>query len=153
MTAPLLRQRIRLALALSLAVVMATVPTFLHAQDRTLEIDDLRLEVDLATPVLSPDGSQAVVRMSTPNYDDNRYERTLILVDVATGRQRELTHRRGVGQPRWSPSGDRLAFTDAGEADDSDEDGGELGIGTSIWLSGLIRTTTSGRSREGTTTG
>jgi len=118
MTAPLLRQRFRLELALSLTVVVAAIPTSLHAQNRTLEIDDLRLEVDLATPVLSPDGSQAVVRMSTPNYDDNRYERTLILVDVATGRQRELTHRRGVGQPRWSPSGDRLAFTDAGEDED-----------------------------------
>ena len=74
------------------------MPTSLHAQNRTLEIDDLRLEVDLATPVLSPDGSQVIVRVSTPNYDDNRIERTLILVDIATGAQRELTpHRRGVG--------------------------------------------------------
>ena len=131
MTAQLLRRRIRLGLALSLSVVVAAVPTSLHAQNRTLEIDDLRLEVDLATPVLSPDGSQAIVRVSTPNYDDNRIEHTLVLVDIATGAQRELTpHRRGVGRPRWSPSGDRLAFTDtgkdddAGQDDDSDEDGG-----------------------------
>ncbi len=102
---------------------MAAVPSSLHAQNRTLEIDDLRLEVDLATPVLSPDGSQAIVRVSTPNYDDDRIERTLILIDIATGAQRELTpHRRGAAQPRWSPSGDRLAFTDAGKADDSGED-------------------------------
>ena len=33
------------------------------------------------------------------------------MVDIASGGQRALTHdRRGVGQPRFSPSGDRLAF-------------------------------------------
>jgi len=125
MPAPLIRRRGRSGLALFLAVAMAAVPTLLHAQERTLEIDDLRLEVGLATPVLSPDGRQAIVMMSTPDYDDNRIERTLVLVDIATGVQRELTpHRRGVGRPRWSPSGDRLAFNDAGEDDPSGEGGG-----------------------------
>ena len=119
------------------AVTMAAAPTSLHAQNRTLEIDDLRLEVGLSTPVLSPDGSQAIVRTSTPNYDDNRIERTLILVDIATGEQRELTpHRPGVGQPRWSPSGDRLAFTDAGEEDESgkDDDSDEDGEGSQVFV-------------------
>jgi dipeptidyl aminopeptidase/acylaminoacyl peptidase len=88
-------------------------PKAIHAQGRTLEVDDLRLEVGVSSPVLSPDGSQAVVITSTPNYEDNRFDRTLILVDICTGEQRELTpHRPGVGRPRWSPSGDRLAFTD-----------------------------------------
>jgi dipeptidyl aminopeptidase/acylaminoacyl peptidase len=85
-------------------------------QERTLEIDDLRLEIGVATPVLSPDGSQAIVTTSTPNYNDNRFDRTLVLVEIATGEARDLTpHRPGVGQPRWSPSGDWLAFADLDE--------------------------------------
>jgi dipeptidyl aminopeptidase/acylaminoacyl peptidase len=100
--------------ALTLFLTGATVPV--HAQGRTLTVDDLRLEVGVSTPVLSPDGSQAVVTTSVPNYEDNRFDRSLILVDVVTGEQRELTpHRPGVNQPRWSPSGNRLAFTDSGE--------------------------------------
>ncbi len=123
MTLPLLLRRIRLELALSLAVVMVAAPTSLYAQNRTLKIDDLRLEVDLSTPVLSPDGSQVILITSTPNYDDNRTDSKMLLIDIATGVQRELTpHRRGAGQPRWSPSGDRLAFTDKGEKDDAKDD-------------------------------
>ena len=100
----------------ALTFSLTGAPTSMLAQGRSLEIDDLRLEVGVSTPVLSPDGSQSVVTTSTPNYEDNRFDRTLILVDIATGEQRELTpHRPAVNQPRWSPSGDLLAFTDRGE--------------------------------------
>jgi dipeptidyl aminopeptidase/acylaminoacyl peptidase len=35
----------------------------------------------------------------------------LVRIEIATGAQRVLTNdRKGVGSPRWSPSGDRLAF-------------------------------------------
>ena len=116
MTASPLCCRVRPGLVVALTVIATAAPTVLFAQERTLDIDALRLEVGVSTPVLSPDGSQAIVTTSTPNYDDNRFERTLVLVDIATGEQRDLTpHRPGVGQPRWSPSGDRLAFVDSGE--------------------------------------
>ncbi len=93
-----------------------TLPPTISAQRGTLEIDDLRLEVSLSGLVLSPDGNFAVVVTTTPNYEDNRFDRTLVLVDVATGEQRELTpHRPHVSQPRWSPSGNRLAFIDNAE--------------------------------------
>src|SRR5262249_54051818 len=43
----------------------------------------------------------------------------LMLLDVATGGTRALTYdRTGLDSPRWSPSGDRLAFiADGGEGD------------------------------------
>ena len=108
--------RVPLALTVALLFFLTGAPTSILAQGRTLKVDDLRLEVGVSTPALSPDGSQAIVATSTPNYEENRFDRTLILIDIATGDQRELTpHRPGVGQPRWSPSGDRIAFTDSGE--------------------------------------
>jgi dipeptidyl aminopeptidase/acylaminoacyl peptidase len=49
--------------------------------------------------------------VSRPNYDKNRTDAEIVLVDVATGKRRVLTqNREGVAQPRWSPEGDRLAF-------------------------------------------
>ncbi len=108
--------RVPLALTVALLFFLTGASTSILAQGRTLKVDDLRLEVGVSTPALSPDGSQAIVATSTPNYEENRFDRTLILIDIATGDQRELTpHRPGVGQPRWSPSGDRIVFTDSGE--------------------------------------
>ena len=109
-------RRARSNLIVALTVVLTGAPSIVFAQGRSLEVDDLRLEVGVSTPVLSPNGRQAVVTTSTPNYEDNRFDRTLVLVDIATGAERELTpHRPGVSEPRWSPSGDWLAFADSGE--------------------------------------
>ena len=72
---------------------------------------DLARMVRISDPQISPDGKSVAIVVSRPNFDKNRYDAELVLVDVATGSQRILTHdRQGVGQPRWSPSGDRLAF-------------------------------------------
>jgi len=116
MTTSPYHRRVPTNLVVALTIILTGSPSIVFAQSRPLEVDDLRLEVGVSTPVLSPDGRQAVVTTSTPNYEDNRFDRTLVLVDIGTGAQRELTpHRPGVGQPRWSPSGDRIAFADSGE--------------------------------------
>ncbi len=77
-----------------------------------------RFDLDASTklvcqsdPDISPGGKSIVVAVAGANYEDNRWENELQMVDVATGVQRALTSRRHVvTQPRWSPSGDRLAF-------------------------------------------
>jgi dipeptidyl aminopeptidase/acylaminoacyl peptidase len=82
-----------------------------QAQPRRIELDDLGRIVRVTDPQIAPDGKSIVVVMSRANYDENRYDADLVIVDVASGSQRTLTQdRRGVGQPRFSPSGDRLAF-------------------------------------------
>jgi dipeptidyl aminopeptidase/acylaminoacyl peptidase len=118
-------RKVRLDLVVTLNVILIGASAGVAAQDRTLEIDDLRLEVGVETPVLSPDGNRAIVTISTPNYEDNRFDQTLILIDVVSGEQRDLTpHRPGVSHPRWSPVGNQVAFLDVSEdsGEDSDED-------------------------------
>ncbi|HEX4946825.1 MAG TPA: hypothetical protein VFZ34_09185, partial [Blastocatellia bacterium] len=89
--------------------VAATQFTF--AQTKRFDLDAAAKLVRLSDPNIAPDGKSIVVVVARANYDDNRWENELLLVDVATGAQRALTSgRHDVSQPRWSPSGDRLAF-------------------------------------------
>ncbi|MDQ2948381.1 MAG: hypothetical protein M3Y27_21000, partial [Acidobacteriota bacterium] len=74
-------------------------------------IEDLGKLVRVADPQISPDGTRIVAVVSRPNYEDNRYDAELVLIETATQKQRVLTHdRRNLSFPRWSPSGDRIAF-------------------------------------------
>lgn len=66
--------------------------------------------IRLADPQLSPDGRKVAVLVSRANFEENRFDPELVLIDTGTKAQRLLTSRRGVTQPRWSPQGDRLAF-------------------------------------------
>jgi dipeptidyl aminopeptidase/acylaminoacyl peptidase len=87
------------------------------AAGKRVELADVAALVRVSDPQLSPDGKSIVFVVARPNITDARYDRSLVLVDVATGKQRVLTYdRRGVSTPRWSPSGDRIAFLDPARA-------------------------------------
>ena len=67
--------------------------------------------VRLADPQLSPDGKFIAVVVSRANFEENRYDPQLVLVDVSTRAQRIVVReRRGLSQPRWSADGARVAF-------------------------------------------
>src|SRR6202167_2997143 len=89
-----------------------------EAQTRKIELGDVQKIVSVTNPEISPDGKSIVVVVSRVNWDEDRYDSQLVLVDIATGAQRPLTNiRKGLSLPQWSPSGDRLAFlAEAGEA-------------------------------------
>ena len=81
-----------------------------HAQSR-MDLESFGRIVRLADPQIAPDGRGIVVLVSRANFEENRYDAELVLVDLATSATRSLTSgRRGLGQPRWSPSGDRLGY-------------------------------------------
>lgn len=78
---------------------------------RRIELADLGRIVRVSDAQLAPDGRSALVLVGRADYDANRSVVDLVQVDVATGTQRVLVHdRRGLASPRWSPTGDRVAF-------------------------------------------
>jgi len=95
-----------------LAVLLAlAAPGRVDAQARTIELSDLQKIVGVSNPEISPDGKSIAIVVSRVNWDDDRYDSQLVLVEIATGAQRPLTNiRKGLSSPQFSPSGDRLAF-------------------------------------------
>jgi dipeptidyl aminopeptidase/acylaminoacyl peptidase len=74
-------------------------------------LEHLNQIVRLSDPRISPDGKSIVVVVERSDPETNRWTGELVLVDTANGEHRTLTHeRKEVRHPRWSPSGDRLAF-------------------------------------------
>ncbi len=85
--------------------------SLVSAQSRHIELNDLAKIVSVSDPQISPDGKTIVIVVSRANLEQDRNERELVQVDIASGAQHALTYeRKTVGSPRWSPSGDRLAF-------------------------------------------
>lgn len=74
-------------------------------------IEQIGRIVRLNDPEIAPNGKSIALVVSRTNYEEDRYDAELVLIDVATHAQRVLTHdRRGLAQARWSPDGTRLAF-------------------------------------------
>lgn len=111
------RERVVLRMLAGVTLALLVVaPSGAGAQDRAMELADLGREVGLSSPAISPDGSRVAVVRSNANYEENRFDRSLLLIDVTNGTERLLTPgRRRVSSPQWSPSGDQLAFLDTVE--------------------------------------
>jgi dipeptidyl aminopeptidase/acylaminoacyl peptidase len=104
----------RTGVLLSFVASLATVHT--EAQTR-MDLDAFGRIVRMSDPQISPDGRTIALSVSRANFEENRFDADLVLVDVASSKMRTLTSgRRGLGQPRWSPSGDRMAFLALGPA-------------------------------------
>jgi len=91
------------------------------AQSRRIELKDMAKIVSVSDPQISPDGKSIVIVVSRANLEQDRNERELVQIDIPSGIGHALTHeRKTVGSPRWSPGGDRLAFTaNEGEGKDA----------------------------------
>lgn len=89
-------------------IAAALIPLLAHAQSNLLQLEDVAKIARISDPQLSPDGKSIALIVSRPNLTRDRYDSSLVLVDVASGTQRSLTYeRKDVFSPRWSPTGDR----------------------------------------------
>ena len=81
------------------------------AQTHHFSVDDLPKVVRVSDPQISPDGKTIAITVARANLKEDRYDSEIDVVDVATHTLRVMTHGKlGAGSPRWSYTGDRLAF-------------------------------------------
>lgn len=100
----------QLAVCLLLTAALPLAAADAPAKKR-FSVEDFEKIVRLSSPRISPDGKSIAVVVTRADVAKNKWLSDLVLVDAATGAMRALTHdRKGVSHPRWSPSGDRLAF-------------------------------------------
>jgi len=109
----------RAGLALALGASLGA-PAFAQAK-APFTFDEARKIVGIGSATIAPDGRRIAFIRGLGDYKNDRTDSQLLLVDVESGRIRELTHdRRGVSAPAWSPSGDAIAFlAQPGERDPS----------------------------------
>ena len=94
-----------------LTLPASLVPLPLLAQKRAITFEDYIALKAVSDPQLSPDGRWVAYTVSTPSLQDNRNVARVWVVEVATGKSRQLTGGPGSDrQPRWSPDGKTLAF-------------------------------------------
>jgi dipeptidyl aminopeptidase/acylaminoacyl peptidase len=94
--------------------------------------------VSVSEPRVAPGGERVAYVRKVPT-DDEEYEATVYVAPVGGDESQRFTVSEGVdGAPRWSPSGDRIAFTSTRGDDDRSQlwvvptDGGEARQVTSV---------------------
>src|SRR2546425_6246301 len=93
------------------ACLLLLIASPLAAQKRAITFEDYIALKAVSDPQLSPDGKWVAYTVSTPSLQDNRKVSRVWVVEVATGKSRQLTGGPGSDrQPRWSPDGKTLAF-------------------------------------------
>jgi len=106
----------RIVLVLCLTLPASLVPLPVFAQRRAIRFEDYIALKAVSDPQLSPDGKWVAYTVAAPSLQDNRNVSRVWVVEVATGRSRQVTNGPGSDrQPRWSPDGKTLAFVSTRE--------------------------------------
>ena len=78
---------------------------------KKFELADMDKLYTITDPQLSPDGKSVLVLVSKPDTTTNKNKTFIYRVDVVTGVTQQLTYERTlISYPRWSPSGNAIAF-------------------------------------------
>jgi dipeptidyl aminopeptidase/acylaminoacyl peptidase len=76
----------------------------------TLTLADLRKTVSVGQPQISPDATHVVVPIGRRDYDKNKLNTDLVLIDVNTRAQRKLLRAVQLSGFAWSPNGAEIAY-------------------------------------------
>ena len=91
--------------------ILTSVNVFAQPTKQSFQLKDLRKLVRLSSPRISPDGSRIAVIVSRPNWEKDKNNQEIDLIDVSGKQLRKITYKReGISELRWSPEGNLLAF-------------------------------------------
>lgn len=79
-------------------------------EKRPLNPDDIFDLTCIGDPQLSPDGNSLAYVKQSLDRDTHKSQTNIFVMDMATGNGKQLTNSGKDSSPRWSPSGDRIAF-------------------------------------------
>ena len=79
-------------------------------EKRPLNPDDIFEFTCIGDPQLSPDGNSLAYVKQSLDRDTHKSQTNIFVMDMATGNGKQLTNSGKDSSPRWSPSGDRIAF-------------------------------------------
>lgn len=105
-------------------------------------VDDLMKIRRVGDPQISPDGKMVAFTIGDVNISANRTVTQIYTIPVAGGTAKQVTSGdRSNSSPRWSPDGNRLAFTTGGQIWTMNADGSNrkqvttisTGAGNPIW--------------------
>ena len=82
-----------------------------QSSPRTLTLGDLRHEVTLADPQISPDGKRIALLVAPQDFTTDQSPVRIVMIDVSSGAEHTVaTPSSDATFVRWSPSGDRIAY-------------------------------------------
>ena len=93
-----------------LCLLVLSISTFSYAQESHFTLDDMNRLTTISNLQISPDGKAALFTTSKRNMETNSFDRSIILLDIATGQQRVLSDEiPGIGSVTWAPDGRNLS--------------------------------------------
>jgi dipeptidyl aminopeptidase/acylaminoacyl peptidase len=94
-----------------LVTALALITMNARAQSKpTITLDEFMNATDILGAKISPDGSAAVIAVSAPDWQQNRFKEDLWLWTRQSGTVVGLTHSGHDSSPQWSPDGRMIAF-------------------------------------------
>ncbi|MBP6023346.1 S9 family peptidase [Ferruginibacter sp.] len=94
-----------------LIIALLQIFSFQLSAQKKFELNDMDKLYTLTDPQISPDGKSVLVVVSKPDTATNKNKSFIYKVDVESGAAQQLTFERTlVNYPRWSPSGNAIAF-------------------------------------------
>jgi len=106
----------RIAITLLTTLLLVLGQSNVYGQKK-FELGDLDKLYTLTDPQISPDGKSILMVVSKPDTTTNKNKSFIYKVDVESGGTQQLTFERAsVSFPRWSPSGNAIAFISADAA-------------------------------------
>ncbi len=87
------------------------------SQQNTFTLEDVNRLTGISSLQISPDGKSAIFMTSNRNMSTNRFDRSLILLDISSKKQTKIAEDvKGLSSPSWTSDGSAISFLSRGES-------------------------------------